>query len=37
VRKKLYNLYHTLNHYHLFGGGYGRQAGEIIAQLLSEI
>jgi fructosamine-3-kinase len=37
VRKKLYNLYHTLNHYHLFGGGYGRQAGESVLQLLAEI
>ena len=25
-RRELYNLYHILNHYHLFGGGYGRQA-----------
>ncbi len=25
-RNKLYQLYHILNHYHLFGGGYGSQA-----------
>ncbi|NLB25981.1 MAG: fructosamine kinase family protein [Bacteroidales bacterium] len=25
-RNKLYRLYHILNHYHLFGGGYGSQA-----------
>jgi protein-ribulosamine 3-kinase len=29
-RKKLYNLYHELNHYYLFGGGYGRQAQETV-------
>jgi len=33
-RKKLYQLYHILNHYHLFGGGYGQQAGEVIRELL---
>ena len=25
-RNKLYQLYHILNHYYLFGGGYGQQA-----------
>ena len=25
-RNKLYRLYHILNHYYLFGGGYGQQA-----------
>lgn len=35
-RKKLYQLYHVLNHYHLFGGGYGQQASELIAQLRSK-
>ncbi len=34
-RKPLYNLYHVLNHYNLFGGGYGSQAGEIINRLVS--
>ena len=37
VRKKLYNLYHILNHYNLFGGGYATQADHMISQLLSEI
>jgi fructosamine-3-kinase len=34
IRKQLYILYHTLNHYNLFGGGYGSQAESIIAGLL---
>lgn len=37
VRKKLYNLYHILNHLNLFGGGYLRQAETKIAQLLAEL
>jgi fructosamine-3-kinase len=37
VRKTLYNLYHVLNHYNLFGGGYGSQAGRMIDSLLSEL
>ena len=37
VRKNLYNLYHILNHYNLFGGGYARQAENMTKQLLSEI
>ena len=36
VRKTLYNLYHILNHYNLFGGGYGSQAERMIDMLLSE-
>ena len=36
TRRTLYNLYHVLNHYNLFGGGYGRQAGEMIERLLAE-
>jgi fructosamine-3-kinase len=28
-RNKLYQLYHVLNHFQLFGGGYGRQAVEL--------
>lgn len=35
-RKKLYNLYHILNHFNLFGGGYGSQANQMIAQILAE-
>lgn len=32
-RRDLYNLYHVLNHFNLFGGGYGNQAKRIIQQL----
>jgi fructosamine-3-kinase len=31
----LYNLYHVLNHLNLFGGGYLRQAQEMMERLLS--
>ncbi len=34
-RRDLYNLYHILNHYNLFGGYYGIQAQETIRSLLS--
>ena len=37
IRKTLYNLYHILNHLNLFGGGYLRQADDMIARLLAEI
>ena len=37
VRRTLYNLYHILNHYNLFGGGYAAQAEQMTLQLLSEI
>ncbi len=37
VRKELYNLYHILNHANLFGGGYVRQAEEMMVELLAEI
>jgi protein-ribulosamine 3-kinase len=37
VRKPLYNLYHVLNHFNLFGGGYGVQAGRMIGQLLAQV
>lgn len=33
-RKTLYNLYHILNHFNLFGGGYESQANQMIAALL---
>jgi fructosamine-3-kinase len=36
-RKVLYNLYHILNHYNLFGGGYAGQALGMIDRLISEI
>ena len=32
-RKTLYNLYHILNHFNLFGGGYGSQANRMIESL----
>jgi len=34
VRKTLYNLYHIINHFNLFGGGYGSQANSMIDRLL---
>jgi protein-ribulosamine 3-kinase len=37
TRKVLYNLYHVLNHYNLFGGGYARQALDMVDALISEI
>ena len=37
TRKVLYNLYHILNHYNLFGGGYARQALGMVDTLISEI
>jgi fructosamine-3-kinase len=33
-RKTLYNLYHILNHFNLFGGSYGAQANRMIDQIL---
>jgi protein-ribulosamine 3-kinase len=37
ARRTLYNLYHVLNHWHLFGGGYGGQAAVMIDRLLAEL
>lgn len=37
TRKTLYNLYHVINHFNLFGGGYLSQADHMISSLLSEI
>lgn len=34
-RKILYNLYHILNHYNLFGGSYAGQADRMMASLLN--
>lgn len=36
MRRTLYNLYHVLNHFNLFGGGYASQAGDMIDRLLAE-
>jgi fructosamine-3-kinase len=37
TRRALYNLYHVLNHHHLFGGGYAAQAAAMIEALLAEL
>jgi fructosamine-3-kinase len=36
-RKPLYNLYHILNHFNLFGGHYGQQAETVIRTLLKQV
>ncbi|HYM35937.1 MAG TPA: fructosamine kinase family protein [Steroidobacteraceae bacterium] len=36
-RIELYNVYHVLNHFNLFGGGYLAQAEAMIEKLLSEL
>jgi len=33
-RKTLYNLYHILNHFNLFGGSYASQANQMINRIL---
>ncbi len=37
LRFELYNLYHVINHYNLFGSGYLAQAEAIVDRLLTEI
>ena len=37
ARVPLYNLYHVLNHLNLFGGGYRRQAEDMIDRLLAQV
>lgn len=37
ARITLYNLYHVLNHFNLFGGGYSRQALAMSQRLLAEL
>lgn len=37
MRRDLYNLYHILNHVNLFGGGYVRQAEQMMQRLLSRV
>ncbi|WP_029933522.1 fructosamine kinase family protein [Thiomicrospira pelophila] len=34
-RKNLYNLYHVLNHYNLFGGYYAQQAERLLRELVA--
>jgi protein-ribulosamine 3-kinase len=36
-RKDLYNLYHILNHFNLFGGGYANQALRMTERLLAAV
>ena len=36
IRKTFYNLYHIINHFNLFGGGYASQAAAMIDRLLAE-
>lgn len=36
VRRRLYQLYHVLNHYNLFGGGYLHRAEQIIDWLIAQ-
>ncbi|MBI3479407.1 MAG: fructosamine kinase family protein [Nitrosomonadales bacterium] len=36
TRRELYNLYHILNHANLFGGGYARQAEQMMRRLLAQ-
>ena len=37
VRRTLYNLYHILNHFNLFGGNYAQQAEAMVGELLAEL
>jgi fructosamine-3-kinase len=37
VRKHLYNLYHVLNHFNMFGGSYQGQALQLCERLLAEL
>ena len=37
LRRDLYNLYHILNHFNLFGGGYAAQAERMARRLLAEL
>ena len=37
TRKTLYNLYHVLNHFNIFGAGYLNQARRMIERLVSEL
>lgn len=37
TRKKLYNVYHILNHLNLFGSGYLHQSESMLQQLIAEV
>ena len=34
-RKTIYNLYHILNHFNLFGGGFGSQSQSMINKIMT--
>jgi fructosamine-3-kinase len=36
-RRPLYQLYHYLNHYNLFGGGYYNTSARILEQLVAKL
>lgn len=36
LRREVYNLYHLLNHYNLFGGGFAAQARRVCERVLAE-
>ena len=35
IRSTIYNLYHVINHYNLFGGGYRQQAQAMITEVIA--
>ena len=37
LRRDLYQLYHVLNHFNLFGGGYGSQAEGMVRRLIAAV
>lgn len=37
IRETIYNLYHVLNHYNLFGGGYGDQAARMMEEIARKL
>lgn len=37
IRKTIYNLYHIINHFNMFGGSYASQAEGMIDRLLAEV
>ncbi len=37
VRKTFYNIYHILNHFNMFGGGYASQADSMMGRVLGEL
>ncbi len=36
-REPIYNIYHVLNHFNLFGGGYGAEAMQITARIVARL